>query len=254
VNGVANAGTRIVVYDARRAEDQAEDRRHALERYDAALVALRAKLNMRKLVSREAIEKAVANLATRNGLAVKYVTVVVEQSDAGFALRWTRDEAALAAECERDGRWPLVTNQAGMSDEQLCAWAIRRYKLHGQIERDMHLVKGPLQVRPIFVQSDDRIRALVAISVWALMALTLMERAGKKALPPQHKNRVPIVARLEALFATIAVITFSHVDSETTMRQVTSLRREAQPIVRAMGLSGAVHAIVQEAARRVAPS
>ena len=45
----------------------------------------------------------------------------------------------------RDGRWPLVTNRAGLSDAELCAWAVRRYKTHGRIERDQHLLKGPLR-------------------------------------------------------------------------------------------------------------
>ncbi|MCU0690679.1 MAG: hypothetical protein MUF54_04695, partial [Polyangiaceae bacterium] len=105
------------------------------------------------------------------------------RSKADSQLRVERDEEALAEASQRDGRWVLVTNKQQESDEELVAWAIRRYKLHGRVERDMHLLKGPLRVRPVFVHSDDRIRSLAAISAWALMALTLLERGVKDALP-----------------------------------------------------------------------
>lgn len=254
VNGVAEAGTRIVVHDARRAAEQAEDRRDALERYDVALNGLRARLNTPRMKTRTAAEKAVATLAKRHGLAIRYVDVVIQEHGECVAMNWTRDEAKLEAELGRDGRWPLVTNQQGLSDDGLCAWAIRRYKLHGRIERDMHLVKGPLELRPIFVQNDDRIRALVAISVFALMAMTLLEREGRKALPEQHKNRVPIIARLEALFASLSIVTIRLAQDSTIQRAISPLRKDAQSIVRAMQLSRDVYALLAEAVGRVGPS
>lgn len=254
VNGVADAGTRIVVYDERRAVEQAEDRRDALERYDVALGALRARLNTPRMKTRAAAEKALVTLARRHGLASRYVNVVIEEQGGTLAMTCTRDEAKLESEPGRDGRWPLVTNKVGLGDEELCAWAIRRYKLHGRIERDMHLIKGPLQLRPIFVQNDQRIRALVAISVWALMALTLLERLGRKALPPQHNNQVPIIARLEALFAALAIVTMRLAEDGTIRRAISPLRKDAQSIVRDMQLSREVYAVLAEAVGRVGPS
>lgn len=254
VNGVADAGTRIVVYDQRRAEEQVEDRRDALDRFDLALGALQKRLNTSKMKTRAALEKALATLRMRHGLATRYVEVVIEEHDGLLAMRWARDEAKLEAEKIRDGRWPLVTNQQGESDEALCAWAIRRYKLHGRIERDMHLVKGPIALRPIFVHNDDRIRSLVAISVWALMAMTLLEREGRKALPPQHKNRVPIIARVEALFATLAVLTVQLEEESTIRRVISPLRKDAESIVRAMGLSRELYRLLADAVSRVGPS
>lgn len=254
VDGVENGAARIVVYDERRAAEQLEDRRDALERYDAALTALNARLNKRKLKTREAIGTAIAALGARNGLAVKYVRVDVEHGEGGFVLRWYRDADKIIGERGRDGRWPLVTNKSGLNDVELCEWAIRRYKLHGQIERDMHLIKGPIRARPIFVQNDERIRALVAISVWALTALTLLERAGHSALPPQHKNRVPVIARIESLFAAVAIVTLQVGEEDGVRRAISPVRRESQPIVRALGISREVHAVLEEARRVAAPS
>lgn len=252
VDGVANAGSRIVVYDARRAEEQARDRRDSLEQYDAALRELQQKLNTTRYKTRAAVEKATQSLSKRHGLAARYVEVELAEQAGRWSISWTRDEAKLEAENVRDGRWPLVTNKQGLSDDELCAWAIRRDKLHSRIERDMHLVKGPLQIRPIFVHNDERIRALVAISVWALMALTLLERAGRKVLPAQTKHAAPVIARLEAMFASLAIMTIGHGDG-VIQRAIAPLRRDAQSAAQAMGLSRAIHGILRDALARPAP-
>jgi hypothetical protein len=207
VDGVAGAGARLVVYDPRRAAAEAAERAAALTRYEAALGALAGRLNVRTLKTRAAVDKAAARLSKRHGLASRYVTAAAGGVDGACTLTWARDAAALAAAPSRDGKWPLVTNRAGVDDAALCAWAVRRYKTHGAIERDMHLVKGVLKVRPLFVQSDARIRALVAISVWALQALTVLERAGRRVLPPA-RSAPPVRARLEALMTAVAIVTY----------------------------------------------
>jgi hypothetical protein len=234
VDGVADAGARLVVYDPRRAVAEAAERTAALARYDAALAALAARLNQRTLKTRARVDKAVAALATRHGLAARYVGVTVVGGDGACTLTWARDDAALAAAPARDGKWPLVTNQPGLDDTALCAWAVRRYKTHGQIERDMHLVKGPLRVRPLFVQSDARIAALVAISVMALQALTLLERAGRRALPPT-KTVLPVRVRLDALMAAVAIVTYRLTPTAPIQHAVSPPSPAVERILRDLG-------------------
>jgi transposase len=207
VDGKANAGAHIVVYDPRRAADETAERTTALARYEAALNKLGARLNRRTLKTRAAIDKAVAQLARRHGLAARYIDVTVAGTDGTCGLTWMVNQALLAAAPHRDGKWPLVTNKPGLDDAALCTWAVQRYKTHGRIERDMSLIKGPLRVRPLFVQNDERIRALVAISVWALQALTVLERAGRHVLPVT-KSASPIRVRLETLFAAVAIVAY----------------------------------------------
>jgi transposase len=219
VGGVPNAGARLVVFDPRRAEAEAAERAAALLRYKKALEALSGRLNRRTLKTRAAVDKAVAALARRHGLAARYLVTTTEGTDGACSLTWRRDEVALAAAPSRDGKWPLVTNKAGLDDEALCAWAVRRYKTHGRIERDMHLVKGTLRVRPLFVQNDLRVRALVAISVLALQALTLLERAGRRVLPAA-RSAPPVRARLEALMAAVAIVTYRTAPSAPLQRAI----------------------------------
>ena len=250
VDGVAAAGARLVVLDPRRAADERQERAQALIRYEVALTDIAARLNTGRLRRRADIVKRLAGLAKRHGLAAKFVDVAVDGEEGLYTLRWTRRDSDLEAALRRDGRWPLVTNRSGMSDEELCRWAVRRYKLHGKIERDMHLVKGPLRVRPLFVQNDDRIRALMAICVWALTAWTLLERQGRKALPPKHKNVVPCRVRLETLVSMLAIVTWRVGDDATLRRSVTKLPPRVASELREIGWLREIRDLLDVAGRQ----
>ena len=203
-------------------------------RYEAAIEELGAKLNAPRLKTKEAIDKRLATLAKRHGLASRYVDVSAVELQGHFELKVFRDEAALAKASAQDGRWPLVTNRRGMPDEEVIAWAIQRYKRHSCVERDMHLLKGPLRVRPVFVHNDDRIRALVAICAWALMALTLLERGAKKVLP--DKPRLPLVARVKSMLAAVAIVTYRLTGSSEVYCSATELRGQQVVLLRSLGI------------------
>nr|MBK7070268.1 IS1634 family transposase [Deltaproteobacteria bacterium] len=211
VNGVADAGTHLVIFDPRRAQQEATERTRALARLETGLDARAASLNQGRLKTLDAAKKKLRALLTRHGLAARYLNAELVTEGDSMSLRRTRDEAALAAAPGRDGRWPLVTNRSGLSDEELCTWAVRRYKTHGRIERDHHLLKGPLAVRPLFVQNDARIRSLVAVCVWALTAWKLMERRAPGALASMRSQANPkasLVEQIEAFFQAIALVRF----------------------------------------------
>lgn len=248
VNGVADAGTHLVIFDPRRAQQEATERTRAMARLETGLDALAASLNQGRLKTLEAAQKKLRTLLTRHGLAARYLTAEVVTESGLLALRRTRDEAALAAAPSRDGRWPLVTNRTGLSDEALCEWAVRRYKTHGRIERDHHLLKGPLAVRPLFVQNDLRIRSLVAVCVWALTAWKLMERQGKVALasiPPTGRTRAPLVDRVEAFFQAIAFVRF-RVGSDVR-QSVSALPSRTQSVLHSLGWHREVRAVLDVA-------
>ncbi len=154
----------------------------------------------------------------------------------------------MAAAPERDGRWPLVTNRSGLSDEELCTWAVRRYKTHGRIERDHHLLKGPLAVRPLFVQNDARIRSLVAVCVWALTAWKLMERQAPGALasmPKSGRPKASLVERIEAFFQAIALVRFRV--GNNVRQSVSALPSRTQSLLHSLGWHREVRGILDDA-------
>jgi len=277
VNGVADTGARIVVLDPRRAAAEAAERAAALVRMEAALTTLAAQFATAALTKptlvpkkpltaakelaaahkkqvaaqrkRVAAQKKLEVLRKRHGLAARYITTHLVTTDDVFALTWKRDEVELAAAPQRDGRWPLVTNRAGMTDEALCVWAVRRYKGHGRIERDQHLLKGVLKVRPLFVQNDDRIRALVMICLWGMTAWTLLEREARAVLPPAPRKPLPLIVRLEGMLRAITVVTFRVGRDGALQRAVAPLHPKVQSLMHGLGLAREVRAILDDAAR-----
>ncbi len=249
VNGVADAGARLVVFDSRRAEAENEERAQALVRMEAALEALATRLNGPKLKKLADASKRLDALHKKHGLASRFVRTALGEREGRLELAWSRDEVALRESARRDGRWPLVTNRAGLTDAELCAWAVRRYKTHGRIERDQHLLKGPLQLRPFFVQNDDRVRALVAVCAWSLMAWTLLERQARRTLAAPAKKREvarPWVRRVESALAAVTVLTFRIEGAPDLVRRVTPLSSAQQSLLWGLGWSREVYALLQE--------
>ncbi len=215
---------------------------------ETGLDALAASLNQGRMKTLETAQKKLRTLLTRHGLAARYLSTEVLSESGLLALRRTRDEAARSAAPRRDGRWPLVTNRTGLSEEALCEWAVRRYKGRGRIERDHHLLKGPLAVHPLFVQNDARIRSLVAVCVWALTAWTLMERQASGALasiPPTGRTRAPLVDRVEVFFQAVALVRF-RVGSEVR-QSVGALPSRTQSVLHSLGWHGEVRVILDVA-------
>lgn len=249
VNGVANASARIVVFDARRAVAEAAERSQALVRMEAALQTLHERLNGPKLKKLSDATKRLDALCKKHGLASRFVRTELVAREEQLELTWSRDEDALADSARRDGRWPLVTNRADLGDAELCVWAVRRYKLHGRVERDQHLLKGPLRLRPFFVHNDDRVRALVAVCAWALMAWTLLERQARRTMSPPAKKRDfarPWVRRVESALRSVTVMTFRVPGAPALIRRVTPLSSAQQSLLRGLGWSREVYALLDE--------
>ena len=106
---------------------------------------------------------------------------VAEQPGGRPTLHIWRDQEAIAEAERLDGLYCLITNvpAAEADAATLLAW----FKEQQRVERCHRLLKGPLRVRPLFVQNDARIVALVAVCCFALMVYTLIEHEARRAYP-----------------------------------------------------------------------
>jgi transposase len=99
-------------------------------------------------------------------------------------LRWSRDQAALAAAEARDGLYALVTN---LSPRQASASRLLQlFKEQVIVERAHHFLKGPLVVRPVFLHSNRRAAALVTVCAIAVMVYGLVEAEVRRAIAPRR--------------------------------------------------------------------
>ena len=126
----------------------------------------------------------------------------------GRSLRWWRDEPALARAAGRDGLYALVTNltprQASTSR------LLQLYKAQTVVEQAHRTLKGPLLVRPVFLHSNRRAAALVAVCAYALMVYGLVEAAVRQGIAPartlggllpEGRTARPTAANIFAAFA-----------------------------------------------------
>lgn len=103
------------------------------------------------------------------------------RSDGKPTLSFEPDQDAIA-EAERvDGIYCLITSLPAEQADHTALLA--DFKEQERVERGHRTLKGPLRVRPLFVQNDDRIIALLAVCCFALMIYTLVERDARRLYP-----------------------------------------------------------------------
>ncbi len=89
-----------------------------------------------------------------------------------------RDPNAISEAERLDGRYCLVSNDSQLSADELFAAYKRQHLVEGRFAD----FKGPLAVRPVFLHSNRRLAALVAVISLALLLYGLVERTVRRGL------------------------------------------------------------------------
>jgi len=120
-----------------------------------------------------------------------------------FTLTFHPRAAAIKADAQCDGLFPLLTNCRDLSPKQI----LEAYKFQPRLEKRLEQLKSVEDVRPVFLKTARRIEALLFLYFIALLVQALlereirgaMERAGVPMLPlypEQRKCRAPSAARI----------------------------------------------------------
>ena len=136
----------------------------------------------------------------------KYRRIPKEQ----LTLAWTVDDDAVRRDAKMDGIYPLLTNDASLTPEQV----LLAHKGQPRIEKRFQQVKDIFQIAPVFLKSEARIEAFftvffLAMVVQAVMERRLrrsMERCGIDSLPlyPEHRPcKQPTADRILRLFTHV---------------------------------------------------
>jgi hypothetical protein len=163
-------------------EEQAACRRsraRQLERTEDKLERVKRGLAGRHYPDRGAVERKLAQLL--QGTPGRFLRAEADERDGKPTLTFSRDAEAIAQAERLDGIYCLITNVSAEDADAatLLAW----FKEQEQVERAHRTLKGPLRVRPLFVQNDERIVALLAVCCFALMIYTLIERDARHHYP-----------------------------------------------------------------------
>jgi transposase len=172
----------LYVYGSEEADAARASRAKLLARAEDALARIARGLTARPRQDPEAVERRIANALSNGRVGDWLRTQLDTDSHGNLALRWWRDPDALAATERTDGLYALVTNLSprSCSPDRLLAL----YKDQALSERAHHFLKGPLAVRPVFLKSNRRAAALVAVCSIALLVYGLIEAELRQAIAP----------------------------------------------------------------------
>jgi len=206
----------LVVHSSEEEAACRTSRARQLERAEEKLERVERGLGGRHYPDRASVERRLAQLLV--GTPGRFLCTEVGEREGTPTLRFWRDEEAIREAERLDGIYCLLTNvpAAEADPATLLAW----YKEQASAERCHRLLKGPLRVRPLFVQNDARIVALVAVCCFALMVYTLIEHEARRAFPDGlaalgEGRRGPATAR--SVFALLDELELAHGPASPTM-------------------------------------
>ncbi|MBM4436932.1 MAG: IS1634 family transposase [Actinobacteria bacterium] len=207
----------IVCHSAERAAEEQTWRAELIADSEADLARLQRRARQ---LNRDALVAAATQIL-RASYGYRYLWYAV---DAAGHLTYGRNQAALAEELARDGKFVLRTNDAALP----VAEAALAYKQLQRVERGFRELKDFLQLRPVRHFRPDRVEAHVAVCVLAyLLEMVLEQKLARAGLPMTAQ------AALEALAPV------QQVRTEVNGRQFDCLTDWPQPatkILRALHL------------------
>lgn len=191
----------LVVYSHTKAKLDAEKRQAQLNKLCQRLTVIQSHLNQRKYKQRAYTLEQI-HLAQRGNAAKTLLDITLQGEDGALSLTFQVNAERLAQAQQRDGRYPIVTNRWDLS----AAEVLQRVKQQDLAEKRFALVKGPLQVHPMWLHKDERLVSLVLVVMLALLIYCLLEY-----LVRQLQRQITGRALLE-LFASYTVVLLQFVD------------------------------------------
>lgn len=166
----------LVVYSLSKARLDEQKRQVALAQLLGRLKEIQSHLNQRKY-KRRAYTWEQIHLAQRGNPARELVDVHLEGEEGALVLVYQVNAAKLAEAERRDGRYPVLTNRWDLSADD----ALAHLKAQDRLEKRIWVLKGPLQVHPLWLHKDERLVSLVLVLMVALLVYCLLEHLVRQA-------------------------------------------------------------------------
>jgi len=165
----------LVVHSERKAEDDREGREKALKKIEEHLGKIAGYLNRRRYARGEYVKGQVeAVLKPPFG---RYIGYELAGEDGELTSHWWRKEDALKEREKLDGKYMVATDLKEKPVEEV-------FSLHKEqhvVESRHRNMKTDLVLRPIWLQNDKRVEALLYLYVIALMIYSCIEVMYRRA-------------------------------------------------------------------------
>ena len=210
-------GYRVIwVHSSSKAARDAQARAARIEAGLTAIDAVQTRLNSprSRLKTAVAAEQAATTALAAAG-ATRWVGCTITETTQvehrqenrgrpGSATRYRRTEkkvftitAAIHAEkvsydAVTDGCFPTITNDTAMTGAQVLA----AYHYQPNLERRNHLLKGPQEVAPVYLETAHRIEALLLCHFLAMLTEALIEREIRTSITTEGLAGIPLYPEL----------------------------------------------------------
>jgi transposase len=234
-DGMARRFRVLYIYGSEEAGAARASRARLLRRAEDTLARIARGLTAKPRQDAERLGRRVAQAVADGRVGQWLRTEVNADQNENLSLRWWRDTDALAETARRDGLYALVTNM----DPHHCSAdrLLTLYKDQALSERAHHFLKGPLAVRPVFLHSNRRAAALVAVCSIALLIYGLIETETRRAITPARtiKGLLPEqrAARptAENIFRAFTALGFQRVRTTTGLQTIPDPLTPAQQTI-----------------------
>jgi transposase len=166
-------GVRVFVVDSEERRDYEQgERKKAMERVRKSLEALRCRVEQGKIKAPEKVGAAAARILTRNHGHRYYAW---QYSEGVFG--YFEHPVHLPQEQAYEGKYLIQTEETDLSPVD----AVQIYKDLSDVERGFRQLKDVLEMRPIYHQTDDRVKAHLFVAALALLLMRVLERKLRAA-------------------------------------------------------------------------
>lgn len=197
-----------------------QGRARQLQTLRAELAAVRAKIGHKRYRSVKDVQARAATCLRRSPVGRLVYATAYETATGAVELRWAVDRRALFKAMQHDGRYLLVTNDWQLGPRRM----LELYRSKDALEKRFEVAKQDLRIRPLYVHSDERIRALLLVNMLALLAYSLLERQAHQA--GLHITTRRMVEQLEGL-----TVIETHCHDGSVLRRLTPLTPEQDALL-----------------------
>lgn len=230
----------VFVWSESKAKEEAKTRERHLKKIREQFEKTERNLNKYSLKTREKIVERLEGAKSKYSIGEAF-HYELSSRQGKFRLRWHIDDATLAREQELEGAYLIKTDLA--KGEFPAGKVLEEYKEQIHVERRIGDMKGPLAITPMYLEKPLRIAGLMQILLWALMALSLMERDVRRSLggepmygiyPENRPCPAPTGRGILECFEDLSIVVVKH--KGETWRRLGELTPVQRRLVNMMGI------------------
>jgi transposase len=187
-----------------KSEELSTQQRKTLERnlgkVEADLQKINGNLNKLKYKNYDYANDQIRKMLAKHGNYGKLFHVVLDaRNEDAMTLTWEYETELLDQERRLLGKYVLATS---LKPETHDAEAVlEAYKSRHTVEDQIRTTKDTLRIRPVFLQSDERIKSLVLVMIISLIVYALIEYVARREGLAKTAKQVLFFFRMPAIVA-----------------------------------------------------